>query len=114
MELLTYMFGSYALTLRIMLANLRRKIGLTSVGTPASGVPTPNSVQLQPSTEGMMVPPGYVDANGVPSQPFTMEELGFTAWPSDRGAFNPSAIPAWLQEQVRDGRCLLFINGGKG
>lgn len=80
----------YALTLRIMLANLRRKIGLASGGaTPMSGGP-----------EMMAPPPPFVDPNLVPATaPFTMEELGLT-WTSDRPIFSPSAIPLWLQEQV--------------
>lgn len=93
------LFLSYALTLRIMLANLRRKVGLSSVGNSAAVTPG-RDMPMPQSTEGMMVPPGFVDTSGV-APPFTMEELGFTAWPSDRGAFNPSSIPAWLQEQVR-------------
>jgi len=85
---------SYALTLRIMLANLRRKVGMIAgLSAPMTNMP--------PSTmaDGIVGPaPGsYVDAAGV-SAPFTMEELGF-AWPSDRATFSPSAIPLWLQEK---------------
>jgi hypothetical protein len=78
----------YALTLRIMLAIFRRRMGAG---------PIPDSVP-----EGMPGPSGFVDPSGVPAHPipFTMEEVGYT-WPSDRGLFNPSAIPIWLQEQVR-------------
>jgi hypothetical protein len=65
-----------------MLANLRRRLGLGA----AAVAPVP------------LAPPAELLA---PAPPLTMEELGFTAWPADRGAFNPSAIPAWLQEQVR-------------
>lgn len=64
----------YALTLRIMLASLRRKLGLVQA-------------EAQPFVPEMMAP-------------FTMEELGL-AWPAERGTFSPSAIPLWLQEQVR-------------
>jgi hypothetical protein len=84
----------YALTLRIMLANLRRKIGLTAAAAPAA---MPQVMPLPASAEGMVVPATLVEP-GVP-QPFTLEELGF-AWPSERGIFSPSAIPLWLQEQV--------------
>ncbi|OAX36573.1 hypothetical protein K503DRAFT_867495 [Rhizopogon vinicolor AM-OR11-026] len=83
----------YALTLRIMLANLRRKVGMIAgLGAPMAGIPPPLA-------DGMVAPaPGsYVDSTGM-SAPFTMEELGF-AWPSDRAAFSPSAIPLWLQEK---------------
>ncbi|TFK44692.1 hypothetical protein BDQ12DRAFT_30687 [Crucibulum laeve] len=84
----------YALTLRIMLANLRRKVGMGSgINTPA-----PSSMPPPSFAENMIVSPttSYIDPNMPP--PFTMEELGF-AWPSDRGIFNPSTIPIWLQEQ---------------
>lgn len=88
----------YALTLRIMLANLRRKLGLSSIGPAGSLTPGGSTMPMPPAD--VMVPPGFAEPGGVPA-PLTMEELGFTAWPSDRGAFNPSSIPAWLQEQVR-------------
>ncbi|PFH51472.1 hypothetical protein AMATHDRAFT_40081 [Amanita thiersii Skay4041] len=82
----------YALTLRLMLANLRRKVGLASgIGTP---VPT-----LAPTSfaESMIVSPTYADPTLPP--PITAEELGL-CWPADsRGIFSPSAIPIWLQEQ---------------
>jgi len=88
----------YALTLRIMLANLRRKMGFTSGGvTPMTGGGDPS----------MPPPPPFLDPNLVnagppvqPPPPLTLEELGMP-WPTDRGAgiFSPSAIPLWLQEQ---------------
>jgi len=82
----------YALTLRIMLANLRRKVGmLTGMNTPVPTMPPPTIA------EGMIVSPTFADPS-TGQQPFTMEELGFV-WPSDRGIFSPSAIPVWLQEQ---------------
>jgi hypothetical protein len=78
---------SYALTLRIMLVTVRRKIGMMGNSMPN---PVPE-----------VMPPAFADAGGVPQpMPFTMEELGLV-WPSDRGIFSPSAIPPWLQEQVR-------------
>ncbi|KAI5120651.1 hypothetical protein M0805_007988 [Coniferiporia weirii] len=80
----------YALTLRIMLANMRRKVGLTLAVPPTASMPLP------PGAENMLVSPSYVDP-GVGPAPMTMEELGF-AWPSERGIFSPSAIPTWLQE----------------
>ncbi|KAF8161081.1 hypothetical protein B0H34DRAFT_781703 [Crassisporium funariophilum] len=82
----------YALTLRIMLANLRRKVGL------GSGISTP--IPTMPPTsfpESMVVSPTFHVDPAMPP-PFTMEELGFV-WPNDRGIFSPSAIPIWLQEQ---------------
>jgi len=81
----------YALTLRIMLANLRRKIGMSSgMQTPQPPMPVPQGA------ENVLVPPSYIDPTIVPA-PITMQELGF-AWPSERGIFSPSAIPTWLQE----------------
>ncbi|KAK0476634.1 hypothetical protein IW261DRAFT_1339248 [Armillaria novae-zelandiae] len=80
----------YALTLRIMLANLRRKVGL------GSGINTPVPTMPPPGFADMIVSPTFVDPAMPP--PFTMEELGFV-WPSDRGIVSPSAIPVWLQEQ---------------
>ncbi|KAH9485403.1 Transcriptional activator of proteases prtT [Psilocybe cubensis] len=82
----------YALTLRIMLANLRRKVGLRSgINTPIPTIPPP------PFAENMVVSPTLFHDPAMPP-PFTMEELGF-AWPNDRGIFSPTAIPLWLQEQ---------------
>ncbi|KAJ7218066.1 hypothetical protein GGX14DRAFT_599501 [Mycena pura] len=83
----------YALTLRIMLANLRRKVGLNSgISTPVPTMPPPPLL----ADGRLIVSPTFVDPTMPP--PFTMEELGFQ-WPSDRGIFSPSAIPVWLQEQ---------------
>jgi len=80
-----------------MLANLRRKVGMLT-GMSTTPVPT---MPPPASAESMMAPPTtFVDPGLGPGQlPFTMEELGGT-WPSDRGIFNPTAIPPWLQEQV--------------
>ncbi|KII92405.1 hypothetical protein PLICRDRAFT_37183 [Plicaturopsis crispa FD-325 SS-3] len=80
----------YALALRIMLANLRRKVGMFS------GSSTPVPIMPSHNMDGMIVSPTYEQGTAPP--PFTMEELGL-AWPSDRGIFSPSAIPLWLQEQ---------------
>ncbi|KAG5651169.1 hypothetical protein H0H81_009633 [Sphagnurus paluster] len=83
----------YALALRIMLANLRRKVGMVGgMNTPAPTMPPPSFAQE------MIVSPTFVDPNMPP--PFTMEELGFV-WPNNQNIFSPSAIPVWLQEQVR-------------
>lgn len=83
----------YALTLRIMLANLRRKIGLTPSGMP------PQGMQGGPTEAMMGPPPTFIDPSIVPPPPFTVEEVG--AWANDQRMFNPAAIPLWLQEQVR-------------
>ncbi|KIY69570.1 hypothetical protein CYLTODRAFT_478725 [Cylindrobasidium torrendii FP15055 ss-10] len=80
----------YALTLRIMLANLRRKVGLAAIHAPAPIVPPPGFAD-------MIVSPPYHADPSMP-QPFTMEELGF-AWPQGGGVVSPAAVPVWLQEQ---------------
>ncbi|KAJ7783181.1 hypothetical protein B0H16DRAFT_1495738 [Mycena metata] len=90
---ITDSFTRYALTLRIMLANLRRKVGLGSgINTPVPTMPPPPLL----ADGRLVVSPSFIDPTMPP--PFTMEELGFQ-WPSDRGIFSPSAIPVWLQEQ---------------
>ncbi|PAV18592.1 hypothetical protein PNOK_0543400 [Pyrrhoderma noxium] len=106
----------YALTLRIMLANLRRKLGNRSlpVGLPPT-IPLPvplgaENVLVSPSSyvdHSLSSPSGSAGSgvnglNGIGPAPMTMEELGF-AWPADRGGiFSPSAIPTWLQEGSLD------------
>ncbi|KAL1748643.1 hypothetical protein HDZ31DRAFT_79510 [Schizophyllum fasciatum] len=83
----------YALTLRIMLANLRRKVGMAGGAAPT---PPPATMPPPQFAENMIMSPTYVDP-ALP-QPFSMEELGIV-WPAERGFFSPSAIPPWLQEQ---------------
>ncbi|KAH9978826.1 hypothetical protein BGW80DRAFT_1530949 [Lactifluus volemus] len=63
----------YALTLRVMLANLRRKMGLTHPGGPGDAM----------------------------QSPLTMEELGlhFPQGAPAPPALHPADIPVWLQEQ---------------
>ncbi|KZV73304.1 hypothetical protein PENSPDRAFT_574673 [Peniophora sp. CONT] len=88
----------YALTLRIMLANLRRKVGML----PPQG-----------ATPGPDVMTGAFETQ--PAPPFTMEELGFS-WPNSQGApppLNPSDIPVWLQEQSMSDLGLP-VNGSDG
>ncbi|TFK91597.1 hypothetical protein K466DRAFT_482404 [Polyporus arcularius HHB13444] len=77
----------YALTLRIMLANLRRKVGLTAAGMPP----------LPPGADAMMGQPSFIDPSIAPPPPFTEQELG--PWAHDQRIFHPSSIPLWLQEQ---------------
>ena len=81
----------YALTLRLMLANLRRKVGMTS--TPMAGGEMMAGPPAPPFTDPSLVP-----APPVPP-PFTMEELG-VPWPHSQAIFSPSSIPVWLQDQV--------------
>ncbi|KZT10651.1 uncharacterized protein LAESUDRAFT_721012 [Laetiporus sulphureus 93-53] len=83
----------YALTLRIMLANLKRKMGITTapMAPPIPGAHGPE-----------MMPPPFIDPSLMPPQmQFTPEELGLLpgSFPNDRALFSPSAIPLWLQEQ---------------
>ncbi|KIK67429.1 hypothetical protein GYMLUDRAFT_257309 [Collybiopsis luxurians FD-317 M1] len=96
----------YALTLRIMLANLRRKVGLGSgiqTPIPHMGPPPPGFAEM------VVTPTSYVDPN-LPA-PFTMEELGFA--PGDRNIVSPAAIPLWLQEQSLNDLGLP-VNGSDG
>ena len=81
----------YALTLRIMLANLRRKVGLST-----SGISTPMQHMLAPGSEPIMLP-NPIGEPSIIAQPFTVEELGF-AWSAN--VVSPAEIPLWLQEQV--------------
>lgn len=98
-------FGRYALTLRLMLAILRRKLGLGNtthtLQPPANQpVPTDGSTILVGGTPG----PNPSDPT---SQAATMEDFGFV-WPAEAGAWSPSNIPLWLQEVVSDFTFLLL------
>jgi len=80
------------MTLRIMLANLRRKVGLpNAMASQAPPMPPPQFV------EHMVVPPNFQDPS-MPN-PFTFEELGFFL-PGNKNIVSPATIPPWLQEQV--------------
>jgi len=98
----------YAITLRVMLANLRRKIGLAPNNNAPGNQPIPNPAGGQPP-ENLLVASGSFQtstprtAGGSTSQspvtgPFTVEELG-SNWPSDWGLISPSSLPVWIQEQ---------------
>jgi hypothetical protein len=86
--------GRYALTLRLMLAILRRKLGLGTVphtqqSSASQAIPMDGSTILVGGTPGPN-----------PSDPTAMiEDLGFV-WPTEAGAWSPSYIPLWLQEAV--------------
>ena len=95
----------YATTLRIMLSNLRKKIGLQ-----------PGMMNPPPS-----MPPQFADNDMVSSSfqnpamvPFSMSDSGF----SDKRINNPAAIPLWIQEQVgfrnfyHEGPGSTFISSG--
>ncbi|KAI8972188.1 hypothetical protein BD414DRAFT_469566 [Trametes punicea] len=111
----------YALTLRIMLANLRRKVGLTPSGMPPPGAagmpPTPSGPAGGPGDTMMAPPPTFIDPSIVPQPPFTVEEVG--PWANDQRMFNPATIPLWLQEQSltdlglpQNGSDGIFLNMG--
>ncbi|KAI0745663.1 hypothetical protein C8Q76DRAFT_36732 [Earliella scabrosa] len=84
----------YALTLRIMLANLRRKVGMPAhqggMGDPTMMGPGGGGGGGQGGA-----PPAFLDPSIVPPPPFTVEEVG--PWAHDQRMFN--TIPLWLQEQ---------------
>ncbi|KAF8530530.1 hypothetical protein BU17DRAFT_35754 [Hysterangium stoloniferum] len=82
----------YALTIRLMLTNLRRKVGLV---THTHATPQPLA---GPGPDGtVIVPSNFVDSDASLPLP-SVEELGFS-WPLDGGVFNPSSVPLWLREQ---------------
>ncbi|RXW21295.1 hypothetical protein EST38_g4553 [Candolleomyces aberdarensis] len=96
----------YAFTLRIMLANLRRKVGMPGgINTSVPTMPPPSFA------ENMVVSPTNISDPSMPP-PFTMEELGF-AWPNENSFFSPAAIPPWLQEQSLNDLGLP-VNGSDG
>lgn len=87
-----------------MLASLKRKLGVaTPVGHP--GMPG------QPD----MMAPAFIDPAIMPQLQFTVEELGMLpgSLPNDRAMFSPSAIPVWLQEQVRLQMTCSFVVSGR-
>ena len=104
----------YAVTLRIMLAHLRRRIGLAASNNAGGSHSVSNAPPLPSgSTAGGQPPvtllgatgqfqqstPGTAGAQASPvTSPFTVEELGFN-WPADWGTISPSSLPVWIQEQ---------------
>jgi len=90
----------YAITLKVTLANLRRKIAQSN----AQGAHMGHDAGGGQSPENLLIATGSfqtVGASGIPTPtagPFTIEELGFS-WPADWGPITPSNLPAWIQEQ---------------
>ncbi|KAF8499894.1 hypothetical protein F5888DRAFT_1793816 [Russula emetica] len=86
----------YSLTLRVMLANLRRKMGLTHPGGPGDAMVLGGQPQGQPFAD----PHGQMTAPQQPP-PITMEELGlhFPQGAPVPPPLHPADIPVWLQEQ---------------
>ena len=87
----------YALTLRIMLANLRRKVGLAAAAAAAAVAAQGGAEMLGAVSASAGPPPPFLDPSIVPPPPFTVEELG--PWAHHPRMFNPQTIPLWLQEQ---------------
>src|SRR6266404_983115 len=91
----------YALTLRVMLANLRRKVDLAHPGGPGDAmVLGGGQPQGQPFADPH-APPQPMVPQQPPPQPITMEELGlhFPQGAPAPPALHPADIPVWLQEQ---------------
>jgi hypothetical protein len=88
----------YATTLRVMLSNLRRKIGLQP------GMMNPPPAMPPQFADNVMVSPTFQNPAIVP---FSGSDSGF----SDKNINNPAAIPLWIQEQVgfRDSISKLLI-----
>lgn len=92
-----------------MLANLRRKMGLSA----GRSTPVLGGAAIASSADQLLgVSPSSYQNNGASpiSAPFTTEELGFV-WPTDWGTFSPSAIPMWIQEQASLRLFLLMVLG---
>lgn len=86
----------YTVTLRIMLAIVRRRIGLAA-SSNADGPPLPSGDTTKGQPPENLI--GTTGAQATPATgPFTVEELGFD-WPADWGPITPSSLPEWIQEQ---------------
>ena len=93
----------YAITLKVALANLRRKIAQNNVhgahaGPDGAGAQPPENLLV---ATGSFQTAGMAGTSAVPAlsaTPFTVEELGFS-WPADWGPITPSNLPVWIQEQ---------------
>lgn len=85
-------FPSYALTLRLMIVNLRRKVGLAT-GTQT---PVPQHAEVANGNHHVLDPSAFDGSQPLP--PITLQDLDFS-WPSDM-MFSPASIPAWLHEAV--------------
>jgi hypothetical protein len=84
----------YAVTLRVMLANLRRKIAMATGDAVDGSHPMSTSRASGPSQENVLVTTGQFQQ----PIPFTTEELGFN-WPAEWGPISPADLPMWIQEQ---------------
>ncbi|KAN0129203.1 hypothetical protein V8E53_012902 [Lactarius tabidus] len=104
----------YALTLRVMLANLRRKVGLAHPGGPGDAMVLGGQPQGQPFADPH-APPQQLVAPQQPPPPITMEELGlhFPQGAPAPPALQAADIPVWLQEQSLTDLGLP-VNGSEG
>ncbi|CAE6417206.1 unnamed protein product [Rhizoctonia solani] len=85
----------YALTLRVMLTNLRRKIGLTTPALqPGDAIDVSAVTSATPGVAGFD-PTGSASATGLTGMGI-LDDMAFS-WPAD-SMFSPSNIPLWLQE----------------
>ncbi|CAE6513599.1 unnamed protein product [Rhizoctonia solani] len=84
----------YALTLRVMLTNLRRKIGMT---TPALQPGDALDVSAVTAASGVGFDHNPGSATGLTGMGI-LDDMAFS-WPAD-SMFSPSNIPLWLQEAV--------------
>lgn len=94
----------YALPLRIMLTNLRRKLGMIPA-THNMPPPVPDGMPAAPCVDPQ------ISQSVMPS--LTAEELRLTHQGNDFGSSKPTAIPLWLQEQSLDDLGLP-VNGSDG
>ncbi|CAE6478008.1 unnamed protein product [Rhizoctonia solani] len=85
----------YALTLRVMLTNLRRKIGMTTPALhPGEAIDVSAVTSATPGVGGFD-PTGSGSATGLTGMGI-LDDMAFS-WPAD-SMFSPSNIPLWLQE----------------
>ena len=97
--------GRYALTLRLMLVIVRRKLGL-GLGHTTHGhtraLKSPAATQPVPTDGPTILVSGTAGPNpsDSASQAARLEDFGFV-WLAEAGAWSPSYIPVWLQAAVR-------------
>jgi hypothetical protein len=77
----------YALTLRLMLASCRRKMGAV---TTMPGTPRVTAAEGDPGLQSLLMPSDAFNSLGG-------DDLGNFTWP---GEFSPSELPDWLKDGV--------------
>jgi hypothetical protein len=102
----------YALTLRLMLSNFRRKTGALSTvpGTPRGGQSSSGTLPPHPATgpeavgaftgglQSLLSLPGLDQEVNSETWPMFTDTSENIAWPND---LSPSNMPSWLQDNVR-------------